>query len=231
MIMEGDAVAFNFIKKVCVGVIFRLAAASRDSPEDWHVAGLSESCAEVADDILKLATSAPIAHEENLVVAVLYIPVVQKRHHHFQSLKGTLADERVIFPLPFVKALDAFGPGLEAHVLESAVARNGYARHKVVDLGYVSYGPEQAYGGGFRLCLLSYLRDPLAPRSVANAKLFGIAALLLSNKGYLSQIRFHCGPARPKIKVARRDAGGLAPQDGRALWRLFLLRFTLNRER
>src|SRR5436190_12468597 len=102
-------------------IIRRFVAAAADTPKQRQAvaARLAKTDAEVADDILPLAS-----FFEDDVVRTLGVPVVDECHHQHQALHLRCAFEWRPTPFPRLAAFDVVGTGLETYVGEGPFAGN-----------------------------------------------------------------------------------------------------------
>src|ERR1041384_8164205 len=77
VVMEKDVAVVDFIQKLRFRIIFRVAATAREAPDYGQTARLAEGRTQVADDVLQFV-AACAAHKQNLVVAVLDVPIVKQ---------------------------------------------------------------------------------------------------------------------------------------------------------
>ena len=72
--MKDHLIAFYFFEKVSLGIFVRVVSTAGDTPKKRGCAGMSESRAEIADDVMQFI--ATVVELDNLVVRVLQVPVV-----------------------------------------------------------------------------------------------------------------------------------------------------------
>src|SRR5689334_7840633 len=158
---------------------------------------MSKRRAEITDRVTQF-----VAVFQDHIVRVFQIPVVNQRHHDLETLQLRRADERILFPFPLACSFPTLRTCLKPDVGERSFTGNRDARHEVVDLCCVTEPVKQSDGRSLRLSFLSDLRNPLMTRSVADAILLRVAALLLFYERDASQIWTHGCAAWSQKKIA-----------------------------
>src|SRR5260370_20386157 len=105
--MKVYPVVFHFIDQACPGIRFRIVAVRLEVQEPWNMTDLAKAAAQIRDEIAQLVIGdLVIAHDRDLIIRVLDVPVVQQGHHYLHALKLSAADKGIFLPLPAVDSFD-----------------------------------------------------------------------------------------------------------------------------